>query len=166
VRVSYCGNLTVSELTFRAAVPADLETIVAMLADDPLGGAREQRIGPLPDAYRAAFAAIQADPNNDVLLACHGNEIVGTLQLTFTPSLSYMGGWRATIESVRTVSTMRGSGIGSALVRHAIERARARDCVLVQLSSHASRKDAQRFYERLGFAPSHVGMKLLLTEGK
>ena len=155
--------MTPTELEFREATRADLDAIVGMLADDALGGAREHLSGPLPDSYARAFAAIEADPNNQVLVACLGSRVVGTLQLTFTPSLSYRGGWRATIESVRTEAALRGQGIGAALVRAAIERARSRGCVLVQLSSHASRVDARRFYERLGFEASHVGMKLHLT---
>jgi ribosomal protein S18 acetylase RimI-like enzyme len=150
------------EPSFREAGEADLPAIVAMLADDALGSAREDADDPLGRRYRAAFDAIRSDPNNRILVACFDDRVVATLQLTFTPSLSYRGGWRATIESVRTDSALRGRGIGGALVRHAVEQARARGCVLVQLSSHASRTDARRFYERLGFHATHVGMKLTL----
>jgi ribosomal protein S18 acetylase RimI-like enzyme len=150
------------ELSFRSATAADLPIIVRMLADDDLGGTRESVSDPLPASYYEALESIRLDPNNDVLVACLGDQVVGTLQLTFTPSLSYRGGWRATIESVRTEAALRGQGIGAALVQYAIERARERGCVLIQLSSHASRTAAQRFYERLGFARSHIGMKLSL----
>lgn len=153
-----------ADLTLRRATREDLEAIVRMLADDGLGSTRERLGNPLPASYHAAFTAIDADPNNEILVACIGTDVVGSLQLTFTPSLSYQGGWRATIESVRTVSNRRGSGIGTELVRYAIERARDRHCVMVQLSSHASRTNAQRFYQRLGFTASHVGMKLSLTD--
>ena len=149
-------------VTFREAEEADLSAIVAMLADDALGSTREDAAGTPGESYRAAFEAIRSDPNNRILVACLDGRVVATLQLTFTPSLSYRGGWRATIESVRTESALRGRGIGGALVRHAIERAREHGCVLVQLSSHASRTDARRFYERLGFHATHVGMKLTL----
>jgi len=153
--------MTPESLTFREAEPEDLEVIIALLTDDALGRGREEVSGGLT-FYRAAFDHIQRDPNNLLLVACLGSRVVGTLQLTFTPSLSYQGGWRATIESVRTEAALRGQGIGAALVGHAIERARARKCVLMQLSSHASRVDARRFYERLGFEATHVGMKRLL----
>jgi ribosomal protein S18 acetylase RimI-like enzyme len=148
------------DLSFRVAERRDLRAIVALLADDALGSRRERLADPLPQSYHAAFDEIAKDPNNELLVACRGEEVVGTLQLTYTPSLSYQGSWRATIESVRTASALRGQGIGAALMRWAVARARARGARLVQLSTHASRKDAQRFYERLGFTASHVGMKL------
>ena len=149
-------------LTIREARRADVPAIVRMLADDDLGSTREKATDPLPASYYAAFAAIEADPNNHVLVACMGERVVGTLQLTFTPSLSYQGGWRATVESVRADSAMRGQGIGTALMKRAIEMARAKGCVLMQLSTHQSRTDAHRFYDRLGFTAGHLGMKLPL----
>ena len=149
-------------MIFREAVRDDLPAIIGMLADDALGSAREDPGGSSLAAYEAAFDTISADANNQLLVAVLDDRVVGTLQLTFTPSLSYRGAWRATIESVRTEAALRGHGIGTALVRDAIERARHRDCALLQLSTHRSRVDAQRFYERLGFEPSHVGMKLHL----
>ena len=96
------------QLTIRVARRADVPAIVRMLADDQLGSRREAAADPLPDSYYTAFAAIERDPNHQVLVACHGDVVVGTLQLTFTPSLSYRGGWRATVESVRTDAALRG----------------------------------------------------------
>lgn len=150
------------ELTIRVAQRADLPAIVRMLADDELGSSRESAREPLPQSYYAAFGAIADDPNNHVLVATLGDDVVGTLQLTFTPSLSYQGGWRATVESVRADSARRGQGIGTALMQRAIEMARERGCVLMQLSTHKTRTDAHRFYDRLGFTAGHVGMKLML----
>lgn len=147
-------------LEFRVAVSDDLQALVGMLFDDELGSAREQLTDPLPESYRAAFEAIERDPNNEIVVATLDGDIVGMLQLTYTPSLSYQGGWRATLESVRTASALRGRGIGGALVRWTVERARARGCRLVQLSTNKSRHDARRFYERLGFHATHEGMKL------
>jgi GNAT superfamily N-acetyltransferase len=48
------------------------------------------------------------------------------------------------------------------MMRDAVERARAAGCRLIQLTTDRARADAHRFYERLGFVPSHVGMKLAL----
>jgi ribosomal protein S18 acetylase RimI-like enzyme len=152
-------------LTFREARRENVPAIIAMLADDALGSTREQNTEPLPESYYDAFAAIERDPNNEQWVACLDAVVVGTLQLTYTPSLSYRGSWRGTVESVRTAAELRGRGIGRRLVEHAIERARARGCALVQLSTHASRTDAQRFYERLGFHASHKGMKLHIGAG-
>jgi GNAT superfamily N-acetyltransferase len=142
----------------RRAVAADVPAIVAMLADDPLGAARER---PGDPSYAEAFAEIDSDPRQVLAVAANGGEVVGTLQLTFIPGLSRLGSTRALIEAVRVRSDQRGSGLGGDLVRWAIETARARGAALVQLTTDASRVDAHRFYERLGFVATHVGMKLV-----
>jgi GNAT superfamily N-acetyltransferase len=147
----------------RLATIEDVPAIVQLLADDMLGRQRENPTDPLPASYFAAFAAIDTDPNNEILVANRDGRIIAALQITYTPSLSCQGSWRATLESVRTVADLRGQGIGTMLVRHAIERARARGCGSVQLSTHKVRTDARRFYERLGFTASHEGMKLSLA---
>jgi len=149
-------------LRFRAATGADLPAIVRLLADDDLGAAREQYADPLPPAYRDAFDAMQAQGGNDYLLAGFDGEIAGCLQLTVIPGLSRRGMRRAQIEGVRVDRRFRGQGVGEALFRHAIERAREAGCGLVQLTTDKARPDAMRFYERLGFAASHEGMKLAL----
>lgn len=156
-------STTPSLLQVRVAEPDDLPHIVRLLAEDFLGAQREAVAGPLPDSYHAAFAAIAADPNNELLVATIDGEVVATLQLTYTPSLSYQGSWRATVESVRTAASLRGRGIGAALMTEAIARARARGCGLVQLTTNKARTDARRFYERLGFTATHEGMKLSLS---
>ncbi len=148
---------------FRPATEADLPAIVRLLADDPLGAARERYRDPLPDEYRRAFAAMARQEGNDMIVAVDGEDIVGCLQLTLIPGLSRRGATRAQIESVRVAGSHRGRGLGEALLRHAIERARAAGCGLVQLTSDKSRPDARRFYERLGFKASHEGMKLSLS---
>lgn len=147
-------------LTVRQAHRADVAAIVAMLADDPLGATREAPDDPAP--YLAAFTAIDADPNQYLAVAEVGGELVGTLQLTYLPGLSHRGAWRAQIEAVRVARSHRGGGLGTALVRWAVDTAREHGCHLVQLSSNASRTDAHRFYTRLGFTASHVGFKLTL----
>lgn len=149
-------------ITFRTARESDLGAIVRLLADDPLGASREQASDPLPAAYRTAFAAMEAQPGNDLLLATLQGEIVGCLQLTIIPGLSRLGASRGQIEGVRVASTHRGAGIGEALVREAVARAERAGCALVQLTTDVTRTDAQRFYERLGFVPSHIGMKRAL----
>jgi len=147
------------KITIRRAVAADVDPIVAMLADDPLGSTRER---PGDPAYLAAFEVIDADPHQFLAVAVAGDEVVGTLQLTFTSGLSRLGMTRATVEAVRVRSDQRGNGLGELLVKWAIDEARARGCGMVQLTTDASRVDAHRFYERLGFTASHVGMKLAL----
>ncbi|HSP21542.1 MAG TPA: GNAT family N-acetyltransferase [Planococcus sp. (in: firmicutes)] len=154
-------------ITFRQAVEQDVERIVEMLADDVLGKERERFEQPLPASYLAAFHAIDADPNNELIVAVEDDKVVGVQQLTFTPYLTHQGSWRATIEGVRTDSTVRGQGIGGQLIRYAIARAKERDCRLVQLTTDKQRPDALRFYEGLGFTATHEGMKMKLeTEGQ
>ena len=149
-------------LKFRQATREDLPEIVRMLADDFLGARRERYENPLPESYVKAFEEIDADKNNELIVAEKAGEVIGTLQITFTPSISFQGGKRATVESVRVDEKYRGQGIGKELMRWAINRARAENCFAMQLTSNAERTDAHRFYEKLGFTKSHLGMKLYL----
>jgi len=151
-------------LSFRKAIRADIPAIVRMLADDFLGSQREGVSDPLPQSYYAAFEKIDSDANHELLVAEMDVEMVGTLHLFFTPSLSFRGGLRAQLESVRVESKLRGRGIGARMVVHAIQRAKERGAHIIQLTSNNERPDAHRFYERLGFKASHVGMKLMLNQ--
>ncbi|MEI3611867.1 GNAT family N-acetyltransferase [Pseudogracilibacillus sp. SO30301A] len=150
------------EITFRKATKKDLDCIVAMLADDMLGSKRERYEHPLPNSYIKAFEDITSDPNNELIVACDDNEVVGVQQITFTPYITHQGGWRATIEGVRTSSSVRGKGVGTKLIKWAIQRAKERGCHLVQLTTDKERSDALRFYERLGFKATHEGLKMKL----
>lgn len=146
-------------MIFRRATAADLDAIVALLADDILGAARER---PGDPAYVAAFAAIEADPNQLLAVVEEAGGVVGCLQLSFIPGLSRLGMWRGQIESVRIATSHRGAGLGRRMFEWAIEQCRARGCGLVQLTTDKARPDARRFYESLGFAASHEGMKRAL----
>ena len=149
-------------INFREANIEDLQAIIRMLSDDFLGRQRERCEDPLPEGYIRAFRDIEADPNNELIVAEIEGKVVGTLQLTFTPSLSYQGGKRCTVESVRVDEKLRGKGIGREMMLWAIDRAKQRGCVSMQLTTHKDRTDAHRFYESLGFSKSHMGMKLTL----
>ena len=133
-----------------------------MLADDTLGAARERLENPLPPQYVTAFGEIDRDPNNELVVACLGDMVVGVLQLTYIPSLSHLGARRALIEGVRVSSSHRSSGIGTKLFEWAIARSRERGCRMLQLTTDKRRTDTKRFYEALGFVASHEGMKLSL----
>jgi ribosomal protein S18 acetylase RimI-like enzyme len=148
-------------VTIRRARRDDVETIVKMLADDALGGSRERLETPLPAAYFAAFEKVERDPNLALMVAeGEGGAAIGCLQLCILPGLSSQGASRGLIEDVRVASHCRGQGIGEQLVQWALADARSRGCKLVELLTHHTRVDAQRFYERLGFARSHVGMTI------
>ena len=146
-------------MILREATRADLDAIVAMLADDPLGRTRE---APGDPGYARAFNAIAARPGDALIVAEQDGAVIGCLQLTLLPGLSRKGQTRAQIEGVRVASPARNRGVGEALIREALRRARAAGCGMAQLTSDASRTDARRFYERLGFEASHVGMKIML----
>jgi len=149
-------------VTIRRAGASDLAAIIALLADDELGRSREDVSIPLNSNYVAAFHAIQADPHQLLVVAVHREHVVGTLQLSFIPGLARIGAWRGQIEAVRITADHRRIGLGRNLVEWAIAQCRERGCQLVQLTTDKCRLDARRFYERLGFAATHEGYKVLL----
>ena len=156
--------MTHAPIAMRSAVAADLESMIAMLAEDTLGSQREDTRTPLDQAYIDAFDAIAHDPNQVLAVAAHGDRVVGMLQLTFIPGLSRRGAWRGQIESVRVSGAERGAGIGKQMFEWAISECRTRGCGLVQLTTDASRTSAHAFYERLGFRASHLGYKLAIGD--
>ena len=147
-------------IAFREARAEDVAAVVALLSDDFLGRARE--VGSTAE-YQAAFAQMQAEGTNHLVVGELGGRIVATYQITFISGLSLMATRRAQVESVRVGADLRGQGVGAALFADAEKRARAAGCSLMQLTSNKTRSEAQRFYERLGFEPSHVGYKKKLT---
>lgn len=154
--------MTRPNIRFRLAKRADLPAIVRMLAEDDLGSQRERYEDPLPEAYYVAFEQIDRNPNHELIVAEKDGEVIGTLHLMFLPSISFQGGLRAQIESVRVDKRFQSQGIGSAMMKWSMQRAKQRGAYVVQLTTHKTRVDAHRFYERLGFQGSHLGMKLSL----
>jgi len=150
----------VTGTVIRRAVEADVAAVAALLADDGIGAGRESADDLAP--YLAAFAAVDADPSELLVVAERDGAVVGTLQLSLLPGLSRRGALRAQIEGVRVAGTARGAGLGETLLRWAVDEARRRGCALVQLTSDARRTEAHRFYQRLGFEASHLGYKLSL----
>ncbi|ATL29046.1 GNAT family N-acetyltransferase [Streptomyces formicae] len=148
------------DLEIRPAVVDDLPAIVGMLADDPLGATRESPDDLTP--YVTAYERLADDPHQHLVVAVREGRVVGTLQLTIVPGLSRKGATRSIVEGVRVHADERGSGLGTRFIEWAVEESRRQNCQLVQLTSDATRTDAHRFYERLGFTASHVGFKLQL----
>jgi len=155
-------TLSMTDVTFRRAQASDLPAIIALLADDILGQQREDASSPPNRKYVEAFQAIDSDPNQLQVVATQGDGVIGTLQLSFIPGLARQGAWRGQIEGVRIAAAHRGSGLGQQMFEWAIAQCRARGCNLVQLTTDRERPDAHRFYEKLGFAGSHIGYKLAL----
>jgi N-acetylglutamate synthase-like GNAT family acetyltransferase len=152
---------SISSITIRHARREDVDAIVRMLADDPLGSARERLEDPLPPSYFRAFEALENASHIQLVVAQDDDgAVIGCLQLCILPGLSSQGASRGLIEDVRVAAHCRSRGVGERIVQWAIAEARANGCKLVELLTHNTRVDAQRFYARLGFQPSHVGMTL------
>ncbi|MCK1737435.1 GNAT family N-acetyltransferase [Bradyrhizobium sp. 138] len=150
--------MSAGSVSIRRARRDDVPAIVAMLADDHLGRARERVEDPLPAVYYDAFARVERDSNLTLVVAEIEGRVVGCLQLAVLSGISSQGGMRGLLEDVRVATDCRSRGIGERLVQWAIAEAKARGCNLVELLTHQTRVDAQRFYKRLGFTASHVGM--------
>lgn len=147
----------------RIATAVDLPAIIALLADDVLGETREDMRDPLPGSYVRAFAAIEADPNNQVIVLEDAEGIAGTLQITVIPNLTLKGLTRCQIEGVRVAGRVQGQGWGRKLFEWAAKYAREKGCGMIQVTTNRARPDAYAFYEALGFEASHVGLKLYLN---
>jgi len=152
------------KIHYRNAIKEDLTHIIAMLAEDQLGSTREDSSVPVNQQYLDAFSIINNDPNNELIVLesddSKDHAIMGILQLTYIPYLTYKGSWRCLIEGVRIHKDYRGQGLGTELFKWAIQRAKEKDCNIVQLTSNKTRSEAIRFYESLGFEASHEGFKL------
>ena len=146
-------------LAYRAARPADLPFIIGLIVEDSVVATNDS----FPDAmhadYIAALAAIDADPNQEMIVAEENGVPLGCFQLTYLPGLMRRGMWRGMIEVVHVAAEHRNRGLGADMMRWALERCRERGCGMVQLTSNKKRIDAHRFYERLGFVKSHEGFK-------
>ncbi len=151
-------------MIFRDATLADLPAIVAMLDDDDLSRGREDASLPLDPRYEMAFADLDSDPNQRLIVAERDGEVIGTMQLSFLPGIAFRGAWRGQIEAVRIASAVRGQGLGGQMIEWAVEQCRARGCRMVQLTSMRDRLEAHRFYEKLGWTRSHFGFKLKLDQ--
>jgi GNAT superfamily N-acetyltransferase len=149
-------------LIFRRATEADVPAIIRLLADDLLGSSREALEAESLPQYLNAFRVVDADANQFLLVVDDGSGIVGTLQLTFIAGLARGGLKRGLVEAVRVASDRRGEKIGEAMFAWVLEKCRRESCGIVQLTTDKSRTDAHRFYDRLGFEPSHIGYKMKL----
>ncbi|KPF43051.1 GNAT family N-acetyltransferase [Rhizobium sp. AAP43] len=154
--------MQVAELNIREATENDLTAIIALFAADDLGGHGDTTDPEALPHYQAAFGRISRSSNETLYVATLAGAVVGTFQTMITTTLTAKGASSMIIEAVQTRADMRGRGIGAAMIAFAVETARSLDMRLVQLTSNATRKDAHRFYERLGFQPSHIGFKIKL----
>jgi len=157
------GSMAPADLLIRHATEADVSRLVELLVLGSLSGVPRDEDPDDPAPYRAALRQIE-DAGGAVLVAESGRTVVGVCQLIVFRHLQHRGGLCAEVESVHVHPDHSGGGVGSALVRAAIDRARSMGCYRVQLTSNAARTEAHRFYDGLGFVPSHVGFKLSLGD--
>lgn len=149
-------------IIIRKAGYADIKSIVKLLANDPLGKMRETYNEPLHENYYKAFADIDADKNNYLIVAEVEGKVIGTAQLTILTHLTYQGGKRGHIEGVRIDESHRGSGIGKHMIEWMINKSKELNCHMIQLTMNKARGDTIEFYRKLGFVASHEGLKLYL----
>ena len=150
------------EINIRRARESDLPALIALFAEDALGGHGDTTDLAAFDDYLRAFHVIDASANEQLFVAEQDGDVVGTFEIMFNRTLTGRGSLVMVVEAVQTRADRRGQGIGAAMIEYAIQEARRRDCRLVQLTSNMSRLDAHRFYERLGFSKSHFGFKMKL----
>ena len=164
ISTSNDSSVSREDIVFRVASETELGQIIELLADDSLGVNRELAGPEVAPEYRTAFEEIDADPNNEIIVAAKGNRLIGCMQLTYTANLTHRASRRATIEGVRIAADFRSKGLGSAMLDWALDRCRRKGCGLVQLTTDLQREQAMAFYEKHGFRHSHAGMKLWIKE--
>ena len=147
-------------MEIRDALREDLPAILALVAQDSMSHPGEAAAG--SEGHYRAFEEINSHADHRLVVGTIAGEVVATLQLSYLPGLGFGGAWRAQLEAVRVRRDRRSEGLGAEIVNWAISEARGRGCKLVQLTSNQARVNARRFYERLGFQASHIGMKLYL----
>ena len=148
----------------RRAKIDDLKEIVSLLADDKLGRTREQAGSEMTQEYLDAFAKIDSDPNQYLMVLENDGAVIGTCHLTLMPSLTFSGSTRLQIEAVRVNSSIRGQNLGQQMIEFAINWGKEQGATIIQLTTNKERLDALRFYEKLGFKATHEGMKLYLEQ--
>mgnify|MGYP000232601871 FL=1 len=148
----------------RRAKLEDLKAIVSLLVDDKLGHTREQAGDEIAQEYLDAFAKIDSDSNQYLMVLENDGEVIGTCHLTLMPSLTFSGSTRLQIEAVRVNSNIRGQNLGQQMIKFAINWGKEHGATIIQLTTNKERPDALKFYEKLGFKASHEGMKLYLGQ--
>ena len=146
-------------LSFRRATRADLPIIVGLYADDDKGGHGDAWTDETRPSYEAAFAEIDSNPRDALMVIERGGEVIGTFLLTLLPGLTGRASKRLQLRSVEVAAALRSRGIGAQMLAYVEDYAKAHGAALIELTSNNARPDAHRFYERNGYAKSHAGFK-------
>ena len=145
---------------------ADFNLRAASVADAPALAALLQQLAPeepRADAKLLALRLSELPSHCLVLVAERDGKLLGTCSLYRIEHLAHNFARSAILEDVVVHSDARGLGIGQALLRCAVDKARAWGCYKLALSSNQSREAAHRFYEKQGFKPHGVSLALPLT---
>lgn len=151
------GGRGAGPVAVRTARLDDEDAVLALVGADEITRGRVAGAWPT-DEQRDGFRRIVRAADHDLLVADRDGAVVGVVQLSFLPEFARDGD-RAQLETMHVAASERRHGTGRALVGDAVRRATARGCSVVQLTSGTFRPEAHRFYEALGFAPTHVGFK-------
>jgi ribosomal protein S18 acetylase RimI-like enzyme len=151
-----------THLTLRCAEEKDIPGIIGLFMEDKFSATREELTDPLLPSYYKAFQAIIEDKNQLLLVVDYNEGLIGTCHLTFLPSLSFKGSWRLNIENIHVAKKFQNQGVGTWMLQKAITLGQEKGCKIIQLTTNKKRVRAKAFYEKLGFKPTHEGMKLYL----
>ncbi len=152
-------------MKMRKAILNDLPEIITLLAEDELGQTRESLSTTIDPRYLKAFELINNDTNQFLMVVISEDQmIIGTCHLTLMPSLTFSGSTRLQIEAVRIALSYRSKKIGEWMIKEVITFGKSHGASIIQLTTNIKRPEAKKFYERLGFESTHVGMKLYLEE--
>jgi ribosomal protein S18 acetylase RimI-like enzyme len=156
------GGVMLNDLTLRSAEEKNLPEIIQLFMEDEFGSTRECLSDPVLASYRDAFQSIIEYKNQALLIVNYKEDLIGTCHLTFIPSLSFKGSWRLNIENIHVAKGFQSQGVGTWMLQKVIALGKEKGCKIVQLTTNKKRARAKAFYEKLGFKPTHEGMKLYL----
>ena len=143
-------------ISIERATPADVPAMAELLA---LLFAQESEFTPDPSVQVRGLALILEQPATGILLVARlDGAVIGMVNLLYTVSTA-LGARVAMLEDVVVAPAHRNRGVGSLLLRRALEEVVASGCRRVTLATDAHNTGAQRLYQRFGFEVS--SMRLL-----
>lgn len=148
------------DILIRKAEKNDIEAILQIMLEDMIGEKEDYDGNKIHENYIKAFETINRNDWQYLAVAVQNSKVIGTFQLSFIPNIIYTGALICLVEAVLVSSEYRGKGIGSYMMKWAIDTAKEKGCRLVELTSNKLRNDAHRFYKQLGFIATHEGFKL------
>jgi len=140
----------------RQALITDLPGILALSAQPGMDDGEVLGL----DAATAVFHTMARYPFYRMYVAEHDGAVVGTYALLVMENLSHMGALSAVVEQVLVGPGVQGMGIGTAMMHHAMDEARAAKCYKLTLSSNIKRIDAHKFYDGLGFTRHGLAFRI------